>query len=320
MGASKTKLLEMRDAFGATLVELGAKYEKMVFLDADLHTSTKATMFKKAYADRFYEIGIAEQNLFGISGGLALEGFVPWPSTFAVFATRRALDQFAISICYPNLNVKVAGSYAGVPTSRAGASHNSIEDIAITRALPNLKVADPGTNADLRAVMLTAMETPGPVYFRVTRYAVPELFGEDHTFEWGRATIARDGSDVTLCGTGIMTHHCLRAAELLQKEGIEAEVLHMASIKPLDSETLVNSVAKTGCAVAAENASIHGGFGAAVCETLAGRRPVPVQLIGVRDRFIESGGIDELFGVHGMRPEDIAEAARKSIALKEKGS
>ncbi|MFW6260707.1 MAG: transketolase family protein [Spirochaetota bacterium] len=319
MAASETQPTapEMRDAFGATLVELGAGYPDMLFLDADLHTSTKATQFRDAYRDRFYQIGIAEQNLFGIAAGLALEGYTPWPSTFAVFATRRALDQFAVSVCYPRLNVKVAGSYAGVPTSRAGASHNAVEDVAITRALPNLLVADPGTSRDLAAVMRTAMATDGPVYFRVARYAVPELFDEGHEFAWGSGETVRLGADVTLFGTGIMTSHNVRAAERLAEDGIDAEVVHLASIKPLDVDLVVASAAKTGCAVTAENASVNGGLGSAVCEALCDQRPVPVKRIGVRDRFIESGGIDELFALHRMRPEDIAEAAREAIAIRD---
>ncbi len=168
--------LEMRDAFGQALVELGSKLPKMIVLDADLHTSSKAQYFKEAFPDRFIQVGIAEQNLFGIAAGLALTGFIPFPSTFAVFAARRALDQIGISICYPKLNVKIPGSYVGLPTSRAGSSHNCIEDIAVMRALPNMRVADPGDNADLRAIMHAAVEVDGPVYFRITRYTMPDLF------------------------------------------------------------------------------------------------------------------------------------------------
>lgn len=308
---------DMRDAFATALVELGAEYENMVFLDADLHTSTKATQFKSAYPDRFYQIGIAEQNLFGIAAGLALEGFVPWPSTFAAFAARRALDQLAISTCYPGLNVKIPGSYVGIPTSHAGASHNSIEDIAIMRALPNLRVADPGSNRDLRALMRAAMETEGPVYFRVARYAAPELFAADHRFVWGRGNLVRKGSDVTLLATGIMTSLCRDAAGILARDGIDAEVVHMGSIKPLDETLILDSAARTGCVVTAENATVIGGFGSAVCELLSRHRPVPVVRVGVQDRFIESGDAEDLFREHGMRTEDIADAGRRALAAKE---
>jgi transketolase len=308
---------EMRDAFGAALVELGGERKDVIVLDADLNTSSKTVLFKDAYPDRFVQVGIAEQDLFGIAAGLALEGFVPFPSTFAVFAARRALDQIAISISYPSLNVKIPGSYVGLPTSRAGASHNCIEDIAVMRALPNMRVADAGDNADLRAVMRTAAETPGPVYFRVTRLSVPDLFGPDHTFEWGKGHVVREGGDVTLFGTGIMTSLSVRAADLLASDGVQAEVVHLASIKPLDEELVAASAARTGCAVTAENASILGGFGAAVTEVLAEREPVPVQRIGVRDRWVDSGGINDLFTHHGMQPEDIAKAARRAMAARD---
>lgn len=310
------RTLEMRDVFGQTLVELGKICPRMLVLDADLHTSSKAGYFKVAYPDRFLQVGIAEQNLFGISAGLALEGFIPFPCTFASFATRRALDQVAISICYPALNVKIPGSYVGLPTSRAGTSHNCIEDIAVMRSLPNMRIADPGDNADLRAVMRAALEVDGPVYFRVTRYTFPDLFGADHRFEWGKGEILRTGKDVTLFGTGMMTAFCMRAAELLEKDGTSAEVVHLASIKPIDRELIAASADRTGCAVSAENATIIGGFGAAIAEVLGETVPVPLARIGVRDRFVNSGSIGDLFRIHGMLPEDIAQAAREALARK----
>jgi transketolase len=311
-----TRSLEMRDVFGQTLVQLGREYPRMLVLDADLHTSSKAGYFKAAYPDRFLQVGIAEQNLFGISAGLALEGFIPFPCTFASFATRRALDQVAISICYPGLNVKIPGSYVGLPTSRAGTSHNCIEDITVMRSLPNMRLADPGDNADMRAIMRAAMETEGPVYFRVARYTFPDLFGSEHHFEWGKGEILRLGKDVTLFGTGMMTAFCMKAAELLEKEGLDAEVIHLASIKPIDREMIANSADKTGCAVSAENASIVGGFGSAVSEALADTSPVPLARIGVQDRFVTSGSIGDLFRIHGMLPEDIARAAHVVRAKK----
>ncbi len=302
---------EMREMFGQTLVELGIMYPQMLVLDADLHTSSKAGYFKAAFPARFLQVGIAEQNLFGIAGGLAIENFIPFPCTFAAFAARRALDQIAITICYPNLNVKIPGSYVGLPTSRAGASHNCVEDIAVMRSLPNMRVADPGDNADLRAVMHAAMHTEGPVYFRVTRARLPDLFGPGHAFEWGKGVVLRPGQDVTLFGTGMMTQLCLQAAGLLEQEGIEAEVVHLASIKPIDSALIAASAGKTGCAVSAENATIIGGFGAAIAEVLAETAPVPLARIGVRDRFVTSGGTRDLFCLHHMLPEDIAQAAKE---------
>jgi transketolase len=300
---------ELRDSFGQTLLDLGEAYPQLVFLDGDLHTSTKAVMFKERYPARFYQFGIAEQNLFGAAAGLALEGFIPVPSTFASFVARRALDQIAISIAYPALNVKIPGSYAGIPTSRAGASHNAIEDIAVMRSLPNMKVADPGSCRDLASVMKCAMETEGPVYYRVARYSLPEFLPTDYRFQWGRGCVLREGDDISLFATGIMTFFCLLAADLLAKEGIRAEVIHLSSIKPLDEELVEASARKTGCAVTVENASVIGGFGAAVLESLASRYPVPLMRIGAPDKFAESGGIDELFGLYKMRPVDIARSA-----------
>jgi len=307
---------EMRDVFGSTLVELGRENPGMLVLDADLHTSSKAGYFKAAYPDRFIQMGIAEQNLFGVSAGLALEGFIPFPCTFAAFATRRALDQVAISICYPALNVKIPGSYAGLPTSRAGTSHNCIEDIAVMRALPNMRLADPGDNADLRAIMRAAVEVDGPVYFRVTRYTLPDLFEPNHTFQWGRGELLKAGVDVSLFGTGMMTGMCMKAAELLEKAGIDAEVIHLASIKPIDRELIASSVTRTGCAISAENASIVGGFGAAVAEVLSETVPVPLERIGVRDQFVNSGSTGDLFRIHQMLPEDIARAAQSVLLRK----
>jgi transketolase len=308
----------MREAFGRALVELGNESPRIVVLDADLNTSSKTVLFKKAFPDRFVQVGIAEQNLFGIAAGFALEGFVPFPSTFAAFATRRALDQIAISICYPRLNVKIPGSYVGLPTSRAGASHNCIEDIAVMRSLPGMRIADPGDHVELRAVMCTAFQTEGPAYFRVTRLTLPPIFAADHQFEWGKGVIIRPGKHVTLFGTGMMSGLCLQAAQLLAGESIEAEVVHLASIKPIDSELILESTSRTGCAVAAENATTLGGFGAAVAEVLCDTCPVPLRRIGVRDLWVGSGGIDELFTHHHMQPTDIAAAAHDVLQQRRK--
>ena len=309
---------EMRDAFGQTLVELGNQYPNMLVVDADLHTSSKATMFKKAFLERFLQIGIAEQNLFGISAGLALTGFIPFPSTFAAFASRRALDQIAISICFPNLNVKIPGSYVGLPTSRAGASHNCIEDISIMRSLPNMRVADPLDANDLRGIMFAAMQVNGPVYFRIPRITMPIVLGADYKFEWGKGTVLRNGRDVTFFGTGIMTEFCLKAADLLAEEGISVEVIHLGSIKPIDRELIIDSVTRTGCAVTAENGTITGGFGSAVMEVIGEENPVPVSRIGIRDLWVDSGGIKELFTHHGMQPENIAAAGKQVIHHKKR--
>lgn len=308
--------MDMRDIFADTLVELGAEFPKILVLDADLNTSSKTVKFLNRYPQRFIQVGIAEQNLFGVAAGLASEGFIPFPSTFACFAARRACDQIAISIAFPNLNVKIPGSYAGLPTSQCGASHNAIEDIAIMRAIPNMRVADPGDHNELRAVMRAAVLHQGPVYFRITRLTLPDLFARDHVFEWGKGARLREGSDVTLVGTGMMTSLCMRAADLLAASGLKAEVLHMGSIKPLDNELLIASARRTGAVVTAENASVIGGLGSAVAEALGEGCPTPLRRIGVQDRFVDSGGINELFTHHRMQPIDIAAAARQLVEAK----
>jgi len=308
---------EMRDAFGHTLVELGHEFPNILVLDADLHTSSKALYFKKAFPDRFIQCGIAEQNMFGIAAGLAMQGFIPFPSTFAVFAAKRAIDQVSISISYPKLNVKIPGSYVGIPTSRAGASHNAIEDVAIMRATPHMRVADPGDNRELRSVMRAAVLTPGPIYFRITRYTLPDLMDEGYEFAWGRGVRLAEGSDVTLIGTGMMTSFCLQAAELLAKDGIHADVLHCGSIKPIDADLIAASARKTRAVVTAENASVVGGLGSAIAEVLGERAPAVLRRIGVQDEFIHSGGITELLAHHHMTPADIAAAAKGAIAMRE---
>jgi len=307
---------ELRDAFAATLVQLGRERADLVVLDADLNTSSKTVAFKERFPARFLQVGIAEQNLFGIAAGLALSGLRPVPSTFAAFAARRALDQIAISICYPRLPVLIPGSYVGLPTSRAGASHNCIEDIAVMRALPNMRVADPGDAEELSGVMRAGIDAGGPVYFRVARLSVRPLFGPGHRFAWGRGETLREGTDVTLFGTGIMSSLCLLAADLLAAESISAEVVHLGSIKPIDADLIADSAGRTGCAVTAENASVIGGFGAAVAETLGERCPVPLRRVGVQDRWVDSGGIDELFSRHRMQPRDIAAAAAAAVLEK----
>jgi transketolase len=299
----------MRDSFAQGLVELGQKYENLLFLDADLHTSTKGTAFKKNFPDRFYQLGIAEQNLLGIAAGLALEGFTPMPSTFASFVVRRALDQLAISICYPGLNVKIPGSYVGVSTGKAGASHNCVEDIAALRPLPNIKIADPGSGEELVAVMRTAMTTEGPVYFRITRFDLPPLGCDTDSFVWGKGQVLRPGRDVSLISTGMMTSLCIKAAEILKKSSVEAEIVHLASIKPIDEETILDSVARTNCAVVAENGSTAGGFGDAVIEVISERHPVHCMKVGVRDGFVGSAEIADLLSHHKMTPNDIAQVA-----------
>lgn len=308
--------MDMRDIFGETLVELGKEFSNIVVLDGDLNTSTKTDLFMKRFPTRFIQVGIAEQNLFGIAAGLASEGYIPFPATFGGFAARRACDQVAISIAYPKFNVKIPGSYPGIPTSQAGASHNAVEDLAIMRALPHMRVVDPGDNRELRSVMREAVLYDGPVYFRVTRLDTKEITPPSYTFSWGKGLQLRQGPDVTLVGTGMMTAFCLEASELLAERGIEADVLHMPCLKPFDTDLLVRSVSKTKAVVTAENATIIGGLGGAVSESLGELAPTPIRRIGIKDQFIDSGSIEDLLAHYEMRPQDIASAALDAIAHK----
>lgn len=306
----------MREAFGRMLVELGRENPNIFVLDADLNTSTRTDQFLDEFPRRFIQCGIAEQNMFGLAAGLATTGIIPFPTTFAAFAARRACDQVAISIAYPRLNVKIPGCYPGLPTGKAGATHQSIEDLAVMRALPNMLVVDPGDNAELRQVMRAAVAHDGPVYFRVTRPAVPDITPEDYRFQWGRALNLRPGADVALIGTGFMTYYCLEAAKCLAQEGIEARVDHHPCLKPLDAEAVREAAAACGCVVTAENHSIIGGLGGAVAEALVEAGPVPMERVGVRDMFVETGEIADLFAKYEVRPEDIVAAARRAIARK----
>ena len=307
----------MRRAFADTLIELGAHDERIVVLDNDVGLTTLSNAFKDTYPGRYIDLGVAEKNLFGTAAGLAAAGMIAVPTTFAVFATRCALDQIAISIASANLDVKIPGHYIG--GSRAGASHIAVEDLAVFRALPNMRVADPADSAELRAVMRTAFETPGPVYFRVYKLATPDVFGPDHQFEWGRGIRLTEGQDVSLFGTGMMTSFNLEAARLLRAGGVSADVVHLASVKPIDADLIAESAGHTGAAVTTELASIVGGFGSAVAEVLGERCPVSLRRIGYRDEWVHSGAIGQILERHRLRPVDIAAAAAQAILARDAG-
>jgi len=308
---------EMRDAFGEMLVTLGQENPDIYVLDADLNTSTRTVYFLEAFPRRFLQLGIAEQNMFGVAAGLATTGIIPFPTTFAVFAVRRAADQISISIAYPRLNVKIPGTYPGLPTGKAGATHQSVQDLAIMRAMPHMLVVDPGDNAELRQVMRAAVEYVGPVYFRVTRPVVPDIpWPEGYRFDWGHGVNLRQGDDVALLGTGFMTSSCLRAAERLAEKGISARVDHHPCLKPLDIELVQEAARACGAIVTVENHSILGGLGGAVAEAASELCPIPMRRIGMRDEYIETGEIADLFAKYRMRTEDIVAAAEDVVAFK----
>ena len=306
----------VRDAWGNTLVALAEQYPELVVLDGDLANSTRADIFAAAVPDRFFEMGIAEQNLLGVAAGMATCGFVPWISTFTAFLTSRALDQIRVVVAQPHLNVKLCGSYSGLLTSKTGKTHQSVDDLAVFRAMPGISVIAPADANELAAAMRSMMETDGPQYLRLTRDASPVVFPENHLFRLGKAELLRDGGDVSLISTGTQTIRTLEAAELLAARGIQADVLHVPTLKPLDVEAIVAAAERTNAVVTAEDHSIIGGLGGAVAECLGEHRPTRMRRVGIRDTFGESAPNDALLEKYGLTAKHVADAA---IALLEGG-
>lgn len=305
-----------RDAYGEALVELGAQNKKIVVLDADLSKSTKTSDFAKVYPERFFNLGIAEQNLLGTAAGFAASGKIPFASSFAVFAVGRAYDQIRNSIAYPHLNVKIAATHAGITVGEDGGSHQMLEDLALMRALPGMTVIVPADGKETKQAVMAAAQYDGPVYIRLGRPKVPQLFDDNYHFQIGKSVLMADGDDVTLIATGIMVAKALEAKEILAKEGISAAVVNMSTIKPLDTEMIVKMAAKTGAIVTCEEHNIIGGLGSAVAETLAEQKPVPMERIGVNDTFGESGQPDQLLDKFGLTAVHIAQQAQKAINRK----
>lgn len=307
--------LAQRNYYGKALAEM-AQDPRVVVMDADLAGSTKTSEFQKACPERFVEVGIAEQNMIGIASGLAASGKVVYASTFGVFATGRCWEQIRLAVAYPRLNVRVCATHCGITVGEDGASHQALEDMAVMRALPNMTVLCPADAYEAYNATKALLEFEGPAYMRMGRSDFPVVTGEDDPFIIGRARVLRDGSDVTLLGCGQMTALCLEAAEALEAEGVSAQVVNVSTIKPLDVSTVVSSVSSTGCCVTAEEHSIIGGLGSAVTEALAESLPVPMERVGTRDTFGESGSPQELMVKYGLTAEAIAEAARRVIARK----
>lgn len=301
-----------RQAYGETLVELGEKFKDIVVLDADLSGSTKTAMFAKKYPERFFNMGIAEQDLMGTAAGFATCGKIPFASTFAVFATGRAFEQIRNSICYPRLNVKIAATHAGLTVGEDGATHQSIEDIAIMRALPNMTIINPADAVETKKAVKAAVLYDGPVYIRLGRLAVETIFDENYNFEIGKGNILKEGKDVALVATGIMVAEALRAAEMLKKDGINAMVVNISTIKPIDEEIILKA-AECGAIVTAEEHNIIGGLGSAVAEVLSEKKPIPMKRIGVKDAFGQSGKPAELLKLYNLTAEDIVHAAKELV-------
>lgn len=310
------KKIATREAYGQALVALGRENADVVVLDADLSKSTKTIEFKKAFPERFFDMGIAEANMVGTAAGLAAAGKTPFCSTFAVFATGRTYDQIRQSVAYPHLNVKIAATHAGLTVGEDGASHQSVEDIALMRVLPGMTVFVPADAVEVHGAVAAAVRIDGPVYIRLGRMAVPILHSDDFKFVPGRAVELRPGTDVTIIACGIMVAEALKAAEDLAVEGVSAAVLNIHTIKPLDVAAVTEAARKTGAVVTAEEHSIIGGLGSAVAEALVENCPVPLVRVGVRDTFGESGKPDELLLKYGLTAGDIVTAVRQVLGRK----
>lgn len=298
-----------REAFGAALAELGAENPDIVSLDADLSCTTKSASFAKAFPDRFFNMGIAEADLMGTAAGLATCGKIPFASTFAVFATCRALDQIRNSICYPHLNVKVVGTHAGPSCGEDGGSHQAVEDISVMRSLPGMVVVVPADDVEARQVVRAAAEYWGPMYLRFARLASPTVHDEDYKFDLFSGEVMRDGTDVAIIACGMMVPRALDAAERLAEQGVSARVVNMHTIKPIDADLIERCARECGKIVTIEEASVVGGLGTAVCEVVAERCPVPVKRIGMPDVFGKSGAGAELLDEFGLTADHIIEAA-----------
>ena len=307
------KMMATRDAYGEALKEIGGIDEDIVVLDADLSGSTKTAVFGKEYPERFFNVGIAEQNLMGTAAGLAAAGKIPFASTFAVFATGRAYEIIRNSICYPNLNVKIAATHAGLSVGEDGASHQALEDISLMRSLPNMTVLCPADGVEAKQCIYEAAKHDGPVYIRLGRSGVPIIFGEDYKFEIGKGVELVDGKDVSIIATGIMVERALEAAEKLSEEGISARVINISTIKPIDEDIIIKAAKETKAIVTVEEHSIMGGLGSAVAEVVAQNAPTYVERIGTMDVFGESGGGNELLDKYGLNVENIVEKSKAMV-------
>ncbi|NLJ99271.1 MAG: transketolase family protein [Tissierellia bacterium] len=309
-----TKMIATRDAYGEALKELGRINKDVVVLDADLSGSTKTAVFKKEYPERFFNVGIAEQNLMGTAAGLATAGKLPFASTFAMFASGRAFEIIRNSICYPNLNVKIAATHAGITVGEDGATHQALEDISLMRSLPNMVVLSPADGVEAKQCIYKAAEHNGPVYIRLGRSKIPVIFDENYKFEIGKGVELKKGNDIALIATGIMLEKALVAAEELSKEGISARVINISTIKPIDEDIIIKAAKETKGIVTVEEHSIIGGLGSAVTEVVSENAPTYVERIGTMDVFGESGDGNELLEKYGLNVKNIIDKSKKILS------
>ena len=309
------KKIATRESYGAALASLGEKYD-IIVLDADLSKSTKTDTFKKQFPDRFINMGIAEANMMSTAAGLAACGKIVFASSFAMFAAGRAFEQIRNSICYPNLNVKIGATHAGISVGEDGATHQCLEDIGIMRTLPNMVILNPADDVEAKAAVKAAIEHEGPVYLRFGRLGVPVLFDDDYKFEIGKGVQLVEGTDVTLVATGLLVGSALEAAELLKNDGISARVINIPTIKPIDEAIIAKAAAETGALVSCEEHNVIGGLGSAVAEVLCQTCPAPLLRVGTLDVFGKSGKPAELFEEYGLTAQNIAIQAKNAMALK----
>lgn len=309
---SDVKKIATRESYGNALAELGAEHKDVVVLDADLAAATKTGVFKKAFPERFIDCGIAESNMMGVAAGLATTGLVPFASSFAMFAAGRAFEQVRNSIGYPHLNVKIGATHAGISVGEDGATHQCNEDIALMRTIPGMVVISPADDVEAKAAVKAAYEHQGPVYLRFGRLAVPVINDRpDYKFEIGKGVVLREGKDLTIIATGLPVSNCLEAAEKLAADGIDAKVINIHTIKPLDEDLVVAAAKETGKVVTVEEHSVIGGLGSAVCDVLAEKAPTKVMKIGINDTFGESGPAVELLKKYGLDTDSIYEKIKE---------
>ena len=304
------KKIATREGYGTALVDLGKEHDNIVVLDADLAGATKTGTFKKAFPDRHLNFGIAEGNMMSAAAGLAATGMVPFASSFAMFATGRAFEQIRNSIAYPHLNVKICASHGGISVGEDGASHQCCEDYALMRSLPGMVVMSPADNVECIAMVKAAYEYVGPVYIRTGRSAVPVFHGEDFKFEIGKGEVVREGGDIAIIANGLMVYEAMKAGEALAEQGINAMIINMATIKPLDEELVLAAAKKCGKVITCEEHSVIGGLGEAVCALLSEKLPTPVKRIGMNDEFGRSGPAGELLQHYGLCAENIVSVTK----------
>ncbi|OGX32971.1 MAG: transketolase [Omnitrophica WOR_2 bacterium RIFCSPLOWO2_12_FULL_51_24] len=305
-----------RDGFGEALVELGKINKDVVVLSADLTASVRANWFKDKYPERFFNFGVAEQDMISTAAGFALSGKVPFACTFGIFASGRAWDQIRLSVCYMNLNVKISGTHGGISVGPDGASHQALEEITLMRVLPNMTVIVPCDSEEARLATLASASYPGPIYLRLGREPFPIITDYKDSYRIGKALRMADGSDITIIGTGVMVQEALKAHEELKKRGISARLLNLHTVKPIDKEEIIKAAIETGAIVTAEEHTVVGGMGSAVSEVLVENCPVPMRMVGIKDRFGESGDALELMKYFGLSAEGIVKAALEVLKLK----